>query len=299
MKRVAVLDLGTNTFYLLIADIQDGTIAKVYQERIYTKLGQEGTDRIGDASYQRGMDALSHFSQIIVDHCVTHVKALGTAALRQASNGSSFIQEVANEHGIHIEVIDGLAEADYIYQGVRLAIPDQSSPYLVMDIGGGSVEFIIAEGDAVVYKESFQIGLSPVHAVKDISDIAEKDDVVEIHRWLTSKLPNLYSAIQEHQPRSLIGSAGAFEVLVSMTGTDMIHDTCWTIAQDQIAELYVKILGSSKVEKRTMPGLPSERVDYISAALVLIWHIIDSLQPDQIMVSKYALKEGALSSFLD
>ena len=297
--RVAVLDLGTNTFHLLIVDIEDGRFSKVYQERIYTKLGENGTDRIGEEPYRRGMEALAHFSQMIHVYNVEQIKALGTHALRQASNGKKFIKEAASDHGISIEVIDGIAEANYIYKGVQQAIPKQSDPYLIMDIGGGSVEFIIVDSDDVVYKDSFKIGLSPLHAVVDISNVARVDDVVALHRWLAGQLSRLYMAIEQYQPKSLVGSAGAFEVLVSMSGMNFEETNYIELDKEQISELYVQILESSKKEKLLMPGLPNERVDYVSAALVLIWHIIDTIQPEQILVSKYAMKEGILNTFLD
>ena len=299
MSRFAVLDLGTNTFHLLIVEIKDGQFVKVYQERLYTKLGQDGTDRIGEEPYRRGMEALAHFSQVIEDYKVDHIKALGTQALRQASNGKEFIEEAYSAHSISIEVIDGLAEANYIFKGVLQAIPRQSDPYLIMDIGGGSVEFIIADSHDVVYKDSFKIGLSPLHAVADISDIADVDDVVTLHKWLAGQLSRLYAAIQQYQPKSLVGSAGAFEVLVSMSGANLDESDYVEINIEKISALYVQILGSSKIEKLSMHGLPKERVDYISGAFVLIWHIIDTVQPRQILVSKYAMKEGVLSTFLD
>lgn len=231
---------------------------------------------------------------------VQHIKALGTAALRQATNGADFIAEVQSLYDITIDVIDGLKEADYIYHGVQLAIPPQSASYIIMDIGGGSVEFIISDSSSILYKESFKVGLSPLHAVADISDVAKVDDVVALHKWLAGQLSNLYAAIERYQPKILVGSAGAFEVLVAMTGGQLnSDDTSFEIGLEQISELYVKILGSSKAAKLEMDGLPKERVDYMAAAFVLIWHVIDSVQPAQVLVSKYALKEGVLSTFLD
>ena len=300
MKRVAILDLGTNTFHLLIAEISGRQFSNIYKERIYTKLGEEGTDTIGDTPFQRGIDALTHFSKIIKSHNVAHVKALGTAALRVASNGAIFIQTAAEKCEIDIQVIDGMMEAEYIYQGVQLAIPNQSEPYIIMDIGGGSVEFIIADSSTVHYKKSFKIGLSPLHQVADISDVAEVDDVVALHKWLAGRLSKLYTAISQFKPTVLVGSAGAFEVLVEMTGGDLLNEkTSFDISQADFAALYVRVLGSSKAEKLKMPGLPIERVDYIAAAFVLIWHIMDTVRPKEILVSKYALKEGVISSFLD
>jgi len=197
-------------------------------------------------------------------------------------------------------VIDGQIEANYIYKGVQLAIPPQSEPYIIMDIGGGSVEFIIADSSSVLYKESLKIGLSPLHAIADISDVAEVDDVVHIHRWLAGQLTKVYRAIEQYKPTIMIGSAGAFEVLVTMTGGDLQSmNTSFPIAQELLADMYVQILGSSKAEKLRLPGLPKQRVDYIAAAFVLIWHMIDTIQPSKILVSKYALKEGVIQSFLD
>jgi len=297
--RIAVLDLGTNTFHLLIVDIVNGQFIPNYRERIYTKLGENGTDRIGDVPFRRGLKALEDFSNIIKNHNVEKVKAIGTSALRTASNGNEFIQQAYLKFNIEIEVIDGLAEAEYIYHGVQQAIPPQEDPYMIMDIGGGSVEFIIADTTTLVYKESFKVGLSPLHSIADISDVAQIDDVIELHRWLASKLPKLYSAIKQYKPVTLVGSAGAFEVLVSMTGHNFDDAHFFEIDIEKISTLYVALLGSSKEEKHKMIGLPKERIDYISAAMVLIWHIIDSFQPRKILVSKYALKEGIISSFLD
>ena len=299
MPTVAALDLGTNTFHILIADIDKNVFHKVYQERIFTKLGEEGTQKIGKRSFQRGIEALDHFNNLIKEHKVDHIKALGTAALRDASNGADFIKEAAEKFDIHIELIDGLREADFIYRGVQLAIPQQNAPYIIMDIGGGSVEFIIANSSQIVYKESFKIGLSPLHSVVDISNVARVEDVAQIHRWLVGKLGNLYKAIQQYNPQNLIGSAGAFEVLLSMNGNDFNQSTWSSITQSNLSKLYIKVLGSSRDEKLSMLGLPVERVDYISAALVLIWHVMDTVSPEQILISKYALKEGVLSTFLD
>jgi len=299
MPRYAALDLGTNTFHILIVDITSDGFDTIYQERIFTKLGEEGIERIGLLPYKRGIEALIHFSKILKKYDVTKFKTLGTSALRQASNAPEFIKETLQKSNIRIEPIDGILEAEYIFKGVQLAIPKQTKPYLIMDIGGGSVEFIIVDKDRTVYKDSFKVGLSPLHAVADISDVAQVDDVVALHKWLASKLSRLYDAIQQYQPKTLIGSAGAFEAIVTMSGLQLENECSFEIAQEKISELYVNILGSSKKDKLSMFGLPKERVDYIGAAMVLIWHIIDTVQPEQILVSKYALKEGVLSTLLD
>ena len=105
--------------------------------------------------------------------------------------------------------------------------------------------------------------------------------------------------IARYQPQTLIGSAGAFEVLASMSNLSLEENPFIELDREKVAALYVQILGSSRTEKLAMLGLPKERVDYISAAFVLIWHVLDSVQPKSILVSKFALKEGVLAQFLD
>lgn len=300
MKSIAVIDLGTNTFHLLIAQLNDDDSFQIlFKERQFTKLGEEGTKKIGENAYRRGIQSLEYFNSVISEYSVDQIVAIGTAALREASNSGSFIEEAKKKTGIAIKVIDGQQEASYIHAGVRSAIPQVDQTMIIMDIGGGSVEFIISESGEIRYLKSFKIGLVPLHAVADISDIASPDDVVHIHKFLVGQLSSLYAAIQRYRPQILVGSAGAFEVLVTMNGSSLSDATYSSINTQLLEELYVKVLGSSKNEKLKMPGLPAERVDYIAAAMVLIWHIFDSVQPDQILVSKYALKEGILSSYLD
>ena len=159
-KRYAVIDLGTNTFHLLVAEQQaDNNFKELYRKRFFVKLAEEGIETIGKASLKRGLAALQHFRQVISELQVDKVKAIGTAALRTASNGPAFIKQVKEELDLSIELITGNQEAAYIHQGVAMAVPFQANNYLLMDIGGGSVEFIIANKDKVHWAQSFPIGV--------------------------------------------------------------------------------------------------------------------------------------------
>ena len=144
LNRYAIIDLGTNTFHLLVAEQQlDNSFKELYRKRYFVKLAEEGIETIGQASLQRGLVALQHFRQVIDELQVKKVKAIGTAALRTATNGPAFVQQVKEDFAISIELITGSQEAAYIHQGVAMAVPFQEENYLLMDIGGGSVEFII------------------------------------------------------------------------------------------------------------------------------------------------------------
>ncbi|HEX2899850.1 MAG TPA: hypothetical protein VHS96_09040, partial [Bacteroidia bacterium] len=145
---MAIIDLGTNTFHLLIAEIderEDFKILEKFKEPV--ELGEHGLDsgRISDAAFERGLQAIRRLQQIISMRQITEVRAFATSAIRSASNGKDFIATVKAETGMEVKIINGNEEASMIYEGVRNGIqmpPDQD--VLVLDIGGGSVEFIVA-----------------------------------------------------------------------------------------------------------------------------------------------------------
>ena len=158
-KRIAALDLGTNTFHLLIADVLDNKFEAVKEEQAHVKLGEGGINSglIADAPFKRGLDALQHFKSEIQRFSVDAIHATGTAALRSAKNGFAFINQVKTSTGIEIEIIDGDLEASLIYQGVRACVSLAPSA-LIMDIGGGSVEFIFCNDQTIFWKKSYPIG---------------------------------------------------------------------------------------------------------------------------------------------
>lgn len=149
-RRRAVIDLGTNTFHLLIADLHaDGRIEEVYRERRFVKLASEGIATIGEAPFARGLEALNHYRKILDEYNCANLKAIGTAALRTASNGPEFVRTARETVSIDIQLIPGDEEAQLITKGVLAALPPLNERILIMDIGGGSTEFIIADREAV------------------------------------------------------------------------------------------------------------------------------------------------------
>ncbi|MBL7775172.1 MAG: guanosine-5'-triphosphate,3'-diphosphate pyrophosphatase, partial [Saprospiraceae bacterium] len=152
MPKHAVIDLGTNTFHLLIAERDPaGAWSALHRDRLFVRLAESGIHHIGPAAYARGLEALLRFRQQLDRHAIAPetVLAYGTAALRTAANASDFLAELRRQTGIRAEVIDGHREAQLIFQGVRQAVPFPDNRVLVMDIGGGSVELILAEGEQV------------------------------------------------------------------------------------------------------------------------------------------------------
>ena len=160
MAKFGVIDLGTNTFHLLIAEVDQNSIKEIYRERIFVKLAEKGIHKIGDAAFERATNAIAKFKIILDQHHVDKVRAIGTAGLRTASNSQSFIQLIKNKYNLDIAVISGDEEAHLIHKGVMNAIGSLRTTSLIMDIGGGSVEFIICDNEKIYWAQSFKIGVA-------------------------------------------------------------------------------------------------------------------------------------------
>ncbi|MCC6837593.1 MAG: phosphatase, partial [Bacteroidia bacterium] len=159
--RIAIIDLGTNTFNILIVDV-DGNqnIKQLFQTKIPVKLGEGGINQgfIAPIPFQRGMDALIQYQLIIEEYGVDNTFAFATSAIRSARNGTDFVNIAKEKTGIEVQVISGDKEAELIYYGVRSAVNMTNDTSLIIDIGGGSTEFIIANKDQIFWKQSFLLG---------------------------------------------------------------------------------------------------------------------------------------------
>lgn len=297
--RVAALDLGTNTFHLVIAEIENNAIKQIFfAEQKHVKLGEGGINKgmITEEAFARGIAALIEFSDKISSHNVQHIAAVGTAALRTAANGKDFIRQVNEKTGIQIEIIDGDQEASLIYAGVKQAV-SLTENSLIMDIGGGSVEFLLANADEIFWKKSYPIGAAKLMAAFHQSDPISGNEIKEIHRHLDHILSDLKIKTQNFQPQKLIGSAGAFETFLALTTNETVSNR--KNFRFNLQELNValnEIIESDHQQRERDKRIIPVRVDMIVVASILTKYIIEMLNINSVEVSTYALKEGLLLS---
>lgn len=299
-EKYAVIDLGTNTFHLLVAEkTVDLSFKELHRQRFFVKLAEEGIETIGDAPLARGFHALKTFRAILDELGVKKVKAIGTAALRTATNGPSFIQEVNQKYDIQIELIDGNREAELIYKGVRQAVPFQEKNYLIMDIGGGSVEFIIANKDEVFWAQSFPIGVAVLFKKFHQSEPIAAQEVVDLQAFLNDFLTPLYLALEEFKANTLVGASGTFDVLEYILAKDQQLDNHAFVQVADFEPLYQLLLKTTKDERFAMQSIPDTRADMIVVAVILIDFILRNANIEEIIVSNFALKEGILSELIN
>lgn len=304
-SRIAIIDLGTNTFHLLIVDLEKNEYSIVYREREAVKLGMHGinNDTITDDALARALSTLSGFKKTIDLMQVGETYAYGTSALRNAQNKNEVVTKIKNETGIEIAIISGDEEARLIYLGVRAAIPLGKSPALVMDIGGGSVEFIISTESDILWKESFEIGAQRLLEEYQHHDPILPEEIDKLQKHLDLKLQNLFDALRIHKPKTLVGSSGTFDTLSDIycikRNIFKERDAVETpLTFEGFREIYEELLIKNRNDRMQIPGMIEMRVDMIVVACCLIDFIIARFPFDKIRVSNYALKEGILAEIV-
>ncbi|WP_316817348.1 exopolyphosphatase [Pedobacter nyackensis] len=299
---VAVIDLGTNTFHLIIAEVSDRSVSILFKTNEPVRLGQGRINEniIVPEAFERGINTLKNFRQEIEKHNAGIVKAIATSAIRSADNGADFVKAAQTEAGITIDVASGDEEATYIYSGVR-ATGTINGISLIMDIGGGSTEFIICNDSAILWKKSYNIGAARLMQAYFKSDPISHHDQSAIVNHLDIELQGLKEACAVYQPEHLIGSAGAFETFAQMLykNIDLKSIKSTPIALVQYKELAKQLLASTHAERDLMPNLIKLRVDMIVISAIITNYVIANCRIKELSLSTYDLKMGVLYQLAD
>jgi len=300
-ERLAIFDLGTNTFNLLVRDA-DGSLLR--SEKLPVKLGAGGlrSDEISPDAEERAIAAMHQHKAWAQEAGASRGYAFATSAMRSTRNGAEVAARIERETGIPVNIIDGDQEAAFIAGGVAQAWPERSEPRLIMDIGGGSTEFILLDGNDVLYAESFPLGVTRLVERFQPSDPMTAEDVAQINAHTEALLAPLWTWLQHVPATCLIGSSGSFDtiynVLEGAHGRPMLElgDYRAEFSLDELPALLDRLIASSKVERLLMPGMLEMRADTLQVSALQIQLILDRLTPKTMLLSGYALKEGVWSS---
>jgi len=295
--KAAIVDLGSNTFHVIIGTISDNTLHILHKERIYVHLGEGGLGHLRDSAIQRGIDALLQFKQIVKEHEVSKVVCIGTAALRSAQNSESFTEAAFLNTGWNINIIDGRQEAAYIHHGVQLIHPKQENTTLIMDIGGGSVEFIISDVHGIHWKNSYNVGILELFNRFHGNDPYTESTLQDLLEYLKNTFQEVAAQCRTHSVAHLVGASGTFDVLARLATADADN---WTdVSFDIVNRLFSQSKFLDANERLELKEVPRARAQYIVEALALIQAVREIHSFKSLSVSRYALKEGALSDVLN
>ncbi len=303
--RRAVIDLGTNTFNLLIADVEGKDFDIVYKAKMPAKLGENGitNDWINEDAFQRGLNIIQNYLKIAQEHRVEQLNAIATSAVRSAKNGLDFKALIKTETGIDIDIISGEKEADLIYKGVQKSLLFDIPSYLILDIGGGSTEFILVKEGEIKQMQSFNLGIARLLERFQPEDPMSDEQIKAVKDYLRNELKAFFELVKAEGVTTLIGSSGSFDTIISM----MIHRFFSTktfkkklsnvIEMKHFNTIFDMVISANASERVRIPGMDLLRQEMMPLALIFIQLLIEECAIETIYQSRYALKEGVLFEY--
>lgn len=298
----AVIDLGTNTFHLLIAETDAKSFIKpIWQERSYVFLASDGIDEISQAAEDRALAAVNRFQKKIESFSPANVTITGTEAFRKAKNGQILSQRISNILKAEVNILSGQEEAMMIGKGVQLAMHPLNQNGIAVDIGGGSTELVSIKNGKSVSFISRACGIAYLynrfHKKEPISTGALKD----MRNYISSCFADF---VQNHKSEVgtgglMIGVAGTFEVLINMSpSTDRTELTpqLFNIDHTFIEPLIKEVAGKDLKARENIAGLPKERAMYFLEGLMIMDEIWQLHGFDAFCISSYSIKHGLMIS---
>jgi exopolyphosphatase/guanosine-5'-triphosphate,3'-diphosphate pyrophosphatase len=294
LTPIAVIDLGTNAVRLTIAEpLGDGDYRVLDFERETVRLG-EGlyrTHRLGKAPMARALDALGRMQAIARGFGVGRLRAIATNAVREAQNGPAFCRAARRRHGLRLEVISAEREAELSYLSAARRFALGGEPVAIVDVGGGSVELVLARAGKVERLESLPLG-----AVR-LTELHVKSDPLERRDWraLQDAIDRPIDAAlgRRTRVRRMIGSGGTFTSLAQMAGRR--NDELTPKEVDRLLDLLRK---RSLEQRRRLPGVRKDRADIIVAGAAVVARLVQRLGVQHILVNDRGIRDGLLLSML-
>lgn len=304
-RRFAVLDCGTNTFNLVVAEEDGKGFRTLYQGKIPVKLGKNGLNarELAPDAIQRAEKAFTEYKTKIDELQPEEIYISGTSAVRSARNGYVVQQACLDILGQPMHIISGADEAELIFRGVLMSgVLNDLNDALIVDIGGGSCEFIIYAHKAPVYKDSFEVGVSRLTDAFQTQDLPQPQQLSKMKGYLEEQLLPLLDLLAEYRPGVLVGSSGTFDTFEDMLkaiGRLTVKEKNWSAySPESCLELCEDLLTSSLEERLRMPGITLFRAEMLPAAAQLVLLLMEKNSFRQVRTCHFAIKEGILFSLM-
>ncbi|MBI2883202.1 MAG: Ppx/GppA family phosphatase [Candidatus Methylomirabilis oxyfera] len=305
MAVYAAIDIGTNTLRLLVAEaVSADQFTILHQEQTIARLG-EGlmpSRLLQDAPTRRSLAVLGRFAETARRFNVLHVAAVATSAVREAGNREEFVAAVLRDSGLSIRVIDGNEEARLTLLGVRHGLRLGSRRVLVMDIGGGSTEFILANGEVIETMVSTGLGVVKLTEAHLNSDPPTPGELEAIEQVVADRIGRLRVALPDLTGTALIGTAGTPTTLAAIDLGLTVYSPARVdghrLSMTRTRQLLHALATRPLVERREIPALEPGRADVIVAGTVLLVTVMGAFGYNESVVSDSGLREGVLLDLL-
>ncbi|MET9898056.1 Ppx/GppA phosphatase family protein [Streptomyces sp. NPDC006446] len=307
MTRVAAVDCGTNSIRLLVADAdpRTGELVELDRRMIIVRLGQgvDRTGRLAPEALERTFAACREYAAVVKEHGAERLRFVATSASRDAENRDEFVRGVLDILGVEPEVITGDQEAEFSFTGATKELTgrdDLAKPYLVVDIGGGSTEFVVG-ADRVDAARSVDIGcvrMTERHLVHDgaVTDPPTAEQTAAMRADIEAALDLAGETVPLREARTLVGLAGSVTTIAAIAlGLDAydsarIHHS--RVSVDRVREITEWLLRSTHAERAAVPSMHPGRVDVIAAGALVLLSIMERTGAREVVVSEHDILDG-------
>jgi exopolyphosphatase/guanosine-5'-triphosphate,3'-diphosphate pyrophosphatase len=303
--RLAAIDVGSNSIHMVVAQADaDGGITTLWRLKEMVGLGRMSfpSRRLSRETIDRAVAALERFQQAAQQRQAEKIVAVATSAVREAENGGDLLLRVRRELGMYLRVVSAREEARLIYLAVRHAMPLRGQPHLMIDIGGGSVEFIVGDERNAQMLESRKLGAARMTAQFVKSDPIGERELLQLRKHYERELSGVFEQIKGLKPVKAIGTSGTLENLAAMCNAEASGNGNGsgraTIERHAFEKLLAELLESRTKDRARMRGLDDQRKDQIVAGAVLVGELFDKLHLKRIDICPMALREGILLDYL-
>jgi exopolyphosphatase/guanosine-5'-triphosphate,3'-diphosphate pyrophosphatase len=297
-ETVAAVDLGSNSFHMIVCSLTNGNLQTLdrLKEMVRLASGLDKKNYLDTDTQERALGCLERFGQRIRHFPPESVRVVGTSTLRQAKNSQQFLEkaEKALNHPIHI--ISGIEEARLIYQGVAHSLGSNANLRLVMDIGGGSTEYIIGSGDTPKVKESTPMGCVVVSNAFFKNGKLSRDAFTQATLFAEQQLEPIQKQFQRKNWGEAIGASGSLKAI-----DKVLQVKNWSnngITMEGLERLVAHINQCSHIDELNLPELDPERLPVFVGGVAIIYATFKSLGIEQMTVSDGALREGLIQDLL-
>jgi exopolyphosphatase/guanosine-5'-triphosphate,3'-diphosphate pyrophosphatase len=301
-QHLAAIDIGTNSFHLVVVKINDSNRFEIVtQDKEVVRLGSGTSDMkvLKPDAMDRGINALRRFRQI-AEISQAPIRAVATSAVREALNKEDFIRRAYEEAGVVIQVISGFEEARLIYLGILQALPIFDKKILLIDIGGGSTEFLIGKEGEVLEANSLKIGAMRMTNRFLGDDPIDLKSVKQCRQYVKAYLNPMTREVRKHGFELAVGSSGTIINIAQMIQvlrqeTPARHLSNFIFTRSELAEVVRTLVKADTLKKRQkIEGLDAGRVDIILGGAIILEQAFEEMRIEAMTVSSFALREGVI-----
>jgi exopolyphosphatase/guanosine-5'-triphosphate,3'-diphosphate pyrophosphatase len=309
--RRAVIDVGTNSVKLLVADVAGHEVQPVWEESHQTRLGKGfyETHRLQPDAIEATARAVAQFEETAEKHQAGSIRVVATSAARDAMNPNDLSSAIEAASGLKMEIISGEQEADWVFQGVASDPELAREPLLLLDVGGGSTEFIVGQGSDMLFRKSFPLGTVRLLEKNPLSDPPRKQELARSREWIQEFLgkevkPTLVhglhelNKLQKGRPLVLVGTGGTTSILGRMEAKLEVYDRAQIEATRLSLErmhYHIEHLWSLPLEERKqIVGLPPNRADVILMGVAIYEAVMETFGFSELRISTRGLRFAAV-----